>query len=363
MSTGTIDLSIGDPGYEPPDEARAVAVRAIGRGLGGYAPVGGLTRLRRALAGKLVDRNGIMASPEEVVITSGASLGIFATLATLCRPGDRILVPDPCFPLYRLAAATLNLRAVSYPLAGRADGHQPDWAALAELIPGARMLLWNYPSNPLGAPPRTEWSPRLFDLLATAPELMVLSDEVYEDLCLDGEHVSLAAGAGELADRIVSLFSFSKGYGMAAWRVGYLHAPAELAARVARAQWAATMSTSTVGQHAALAALSAPPTYLAQRRAFLRDNRDLAVCRLRAVGLGCDSPAGGFFAWVDIAESGLSAPEFTQRCAEDTGVLLSPGDDFGAAGRGHIRLNYAVSRERLDAGLTALCGWVTRLRP
>lgn len=362
MSADVLDLAIGNPDYDPPNEARVVAVRAIGKGLGGYAPMGGIQRLRAALAARIASVNGVPATPEQVVVTSGASMGAHGVLASVCQPGDAVLLPDPCFPLYRTVAHALHLRIESYPLVRRGDTYEPDWSALARLMSGARVLLWNFPSNPLGTVARPEWSARLFGLLTDAPGLTVLSDEVYHDLCFGHPHVPLAGGAGELADRIVSLYSFSKSYGMAAWRVGYLHTPRpELAMRVARTHWAASMSTSTVGQLAALAALGAPASYLAEQRAFVRANRDLAVAQLRAAGLRCALPEGGFFAWVDVRDTGLSATEFVDRCVRDTGVLLTSGDIFGEAGRGYVRLNYAVAPDRLADALGALGTWVGRM--
>jgi aspartate aminotransferase len=343
-----LDLSIGDPGYEPPREVQAVVVRAIARGLGGYAPMGGLPKLRVALAERLSARNGVDTSPDQVTVTSGASLGVFATLSTVCAPGDLVLVPDPGFPLYRLAAATLGLRVAAYPAAAG----QPDWAALDELAPGARLLLWNYPSNPLGHVADPAWFGRLFALLDRNPRLTLLSDEVYEDLVLDGTHGNVAAAAGPLADRIVSVFSFSKCYGMAAWRIGYVHARADWAQRIGRAQWAAAMSTPTAAQLGALAALRTPAEYLDERRAFLRANRDLAVERMRSFGLPCASPSAGFFVWAHVSDA-----TFAERCAAETGVLLSPGTDFGPSGAGQVRLNYAVPPDRLAEALGRLQAW------
>jgi aspartate aminotransferase len=359
-----VDLSIGDPGYEPPREVQAVAVQAIAKGLGGYAPPGGLRRLRSALAARLRDRDRIPASPDEVVVTSGASLGIFATLGTRCRPGDLVLLPDPGFPLYRLAADTLGLRVAGYPLTGPEPG-EPDWPALAELAPGARLLIWNYPSNPLGALARPAWFARLFALLDRFPELVLLSDEVYQDLCLEPGHAGpAAAAAGDLADRVVSVFSFSKSFGMAAWRLGYVHARAGWAAQIARAHWGATMSTATVSQLAGRAALRVPESYLDERRAFLRANRDLAVARLSGCGLPCRPPPGGFFVWVDIGQYGMDGETFAERCAEEAGVLISAGGDFGPSGRERVRINYAVPEERLRVALDRLQAWMhSRLSP
>lgn len=353
-----IDLSIGDPGYEPPREAQAVAVQAIARGLGGYAPMGGLRRLRAALAEHLSEREGVPATPQQVVVSTGASLGIFATMAAVCRPGDTVLIPDPGFPLYRQAAMTLGLHVTGYPLGDPDSGHAPDWDVLATLVPQARLLIWNFPANPLGVIAEPGWIDRLGSLMRSSPELYVISDEVYRDLCLDGQHVSPVVHTPELADRIITAFSFSKSYGMAAWRVGYLHATANLAERIAQAHWRATMSTPTMAQLGALACLRVSGDYLDARRTFLRDNRDLTLARLRGCGLPCAEPPAGFFTWIDTTVTGLDGTTFVQHCAKQTGVLLSPGADFGASGTKRVRLNFAVSTDRLVTALDRMKGWI-----
>ena len=355
-----VDLSLGDPGYEPPEQAKAAAVSALGGGIGGYAPQGGFPWLRLALAAKLRESNNIAGDPDNIVVTSGASHGLFAALSAVCRPGDRVLVPDPGFPLYRLAASILGLNAVGYPLA-EASGYEPDWEALDELLPGARVLIWNFPSNPLGVVAPRAWHARILDMLGRHAEVVMLSDEVYESLCFSGAHFSPAACESGPADRIISIFSFSKSHAMTGWRVGYLHASRELAATIARHHWGVSMSTPTVAQVAALAALRAPCAYLEGLRAFLLRNRDEAVRRLTAAGYACQPPNAGFFLWVDIERSGLDASTFTKRCAHEAGTLVSPGTDFSPAARHRIRLSYALSRHRLSEGLDRLIAWQDNL--
>jgi aspartate/methionine/tyrosine aminotransferase len=160
------------------------------------------------------------------------------------------------------------------------------------------------------------------------------------------------------------VFSFSKSFGMAAWRVGYVHARARWAEQISRAHWGATMSTATASQLGALAALRVSEGYLAEQRAFLRTNRDLAVSRLCGCGLACPSPPAGFFAWADIEPYGLDSDEFADRCAAEAGVLISAGSAFGSSGRGRVRINFAVPGDRLAAALDRLSAWVgTRLAP
>jgi aspartate/methionine/tyrosine aminotransferase len=138
------------------------------------------------------------------------------------------------------------------------------------------------------------------------PDLIVVSDEAYRDLCLSATHRSPAAQADDLADRIVSIFSFSKTYAMASWRVGYVHAERSLAGRIAQAHGVATMSTPTIGQHAARAALTAPTAYVDGVHVELARARDVALHCWAERGFDVDAPEAGFFLWVDCEGSGAA---------------------------------------------------------
>jgi aspartate aminotransferase len=352
-----IDLSLGDPGYAAPREAKLAVAHGLAAGNERYAPPGGLPRLRAACADKLRTRNGIDARPDEVVITTGASLGLFCTLAASCSPGDILLVPDPGFPLYLLAAETLGLRPRRYVLREEA-GFEPDWDNLTELASGARVLIWNSPSNPLGAVARQTWVERLCQLMTRNPGLLLVSDEVYEDTCLDSGHISPRAAADRLGDRIVSLFSFSKSYAMTGWRVGYLHAPADQARRLARIHWGVSMSTPSASQRAALAALQAGDDYLAGIRDHLRLARAEALAWARRRDFRALVPEGGFFLWPDVSSSGLDAGRFCDDAISECGVLIAPGTDFSPAAASRIRLNFAASHDDLREAFTRLDAWL-----
>lgn len=353
---GPIDLSLGEPGYPPPTLVQLAASRAIEQGVGGYAPMGGAPALRVALAHKLRTANRLPAAPEQVVVTNGASQAVFATLATVCRPGDRVLVPQPGFPLYRLAASTLNLTVAGYPI--RAERrHEPDWDVLSEQAGDARVLLWNFPSNPVGAVAQAAWYDRLYELLSRFPRLTVLSDEVYEDLWFDQPQLGPAATAGDLAKRFVSLFSFSKSHALVGWRVGYLHTTTQLAESIARRHWGISMSSSSVGQVAALAALRAPADALDTIRALLRRQRDHAVAKLRAAGLDCEVPAAGFYLWLDVSGTGIDGVEWVRRCAATCQVRLSPGIQFDPTATTRVRFCFAAARPVLDEALDRIVHW------
>lgn len=354
-----IDLSLGDPCYGPPREAKRAGARAMLDDTGGYVAPAGLPELRSALAAKLRRRNAIPATDREVVVTVGASLGLYATLAVLCKPGDGVLVPDPGFPGFRLQLETQRLRCLPYRLVAERD-HEPDWDSLRAQADEAKLLIWNFPSNPLGTVARPTWIARLHQLLADHRQLRLVSDEVYEDLVFSGSHASPAGGAQSLRERCCSLFSFSKSYGMSGWRLGYVHAPEPIAPLIARAQWGMTMSVSYPAQRAGLTALDSPADYHDEVRQFLAGNVTGALATLGRYGFEAEWPDAGLFLWLDIRTTGLNAEAFAAGCAEECKVLLMPGTYFGAGGEGFVRISIATPRVELLVGLERIGRWAGR---
>ncbi|MET7472979.1 pyridoxal phosphate-dependent aminotransferase [Streptomyces sp. NPDC005648] len=355
----TIDLGLGDPAHPMPSVVSATLRQMADRPSLGYAPPGGLPALRRTLAEKLTAVNGLDATAREVVVTNGASQGIAAALAELCRPGDRVLVPEPGYPAYRAVCRSLGLTVTGYGVpAGDDTAAQPDWDALARSAAGATAVLWNFPSNPTGRTADPAWYPRLYAVLREHPALTVVSDEVYEDLCFGTRHVSPAARAGDLAARFVSVFSFSKGYAMTGMRVGYVHAPGpDLATRVARRHYAWSMSTPTLSQVCALAVARGARDYPAGHRAALMSGRDRLVAGLRASGLSVATPEAGCFAWADVSASGLDAEAWSRAAAVRLRVLTAPGTEFAPHDTRHVRLSFAVGPAELDAALERVSAW------
>jgi aspartate/methionine/tyrosine aminotransferase len=353
----SLDLSIGEPCYGPPQEAKAAAAARLLSGSNGYVNAGGLPELRHALARKLNEKNKILATSDQVVVTTGASLGIFSILVALCEPGDAVAVPDPGFPLYHRMLETLRLRPIAYKLRSEAGG-EPNWTELSVIAKKARVMIWNFPSNPLGSVAGVAWFTRLEDLMRANSHLYLISDEVYEDLVFSGKHISPASAVS--AGRIFSVFSFSKSYGMTGWRVGYLHAPDDWANQIAKVHWGMTMSTPTISQHAALACLSAAPTYHAEIKQFLSQNRSLALQKLKEWDVACATPDGTFFLWLSLTGTGFDAETFATRSAQECNVLVSPGTHFSEDANDHIRICFAVTTNVLEEGLDRIGQWLKR---
>lgn len=350
-----IDLSMGHPFHQPPASALAAVQTAAQNGVQGYLPTAGLPALRERLRQTLQERHGITAALDDVVVTAGSTAGLLAIMAAAGRQDATILVPDPGFPLYDRMAQMVGLHVERY----RIDPETllPD--CLDRLPPGG-FLLWNSPHNPLGRVA----SPAVVEAVVEAVrsrDLWLLSDEAYADILFQGSHVSPARLCPE---RTYSVHTFSKGYGMAGWRIGYVAAPPGKGEEVARCHWTANMSVSSLSQWGALGALQAPPDYLAAVVGGLRERLDIATAWLDRFGIPFLKPASGFFIWADMRTWAPLSDPFVKALARTQKVLVTPGSRFGPAGEGFVRICFSVPDKQLLAeGVERMGRLVSALRP
>ncbi|MFI7123821.1 pyridoxal phosphate-dependent aminotransferase [Amycolatopsis sp. NPDC049868] len=356
-----IRLDIGDPDFPTPAHVVDAAHAAARSGRTHYLPSAGLPDLRAALAEKIVARNGYRVDADQVVVTQGASQGIFAALLAVTRPGDGVLLPDPAWPNYLTMARLLRLRPEPYPLDADA-GFVPSARRLGQLVtPETKVLLLNSPSNPTGAVvDRT----RMRELLDFARDhgLWVVSDECYDEMIFDDTFTSAAAVA---QDRVISAYSFSKTYAMPGWRVGYLAVPSDIAEVVSKCQESLLACVSEPAQWAALSALTGPQDQVAEMREAYRSRRDALLAVFGHAGFRTSVPAGAFYVWADITATGVDDREFALRLLDRHGVAVAPGSAFGPAGKGYLRLSLTTSEAQVAEGakrLTSLAAqgsWVT----
>jgi aspartate/methionine/tyrosine aminotransferase len=345
-----IKLHIGDTDFPTADHIVEAAARGAREGFTRYPPAGGYPSLRELLAEKLRTRNAVDAGADRVVVTTGGAGALFTSFMTLLDPGDEVLLPDPGWSTYPSMLHSLGLTWRGYPLDPE-RGYEPDLDALAALV-GARTraLVVNSPGNPTGAVFARSTLEALADL-AEKHDLWLVSDECYDELVFEGEHVSLA----RLADpaRTVVVFSFSKTYAMTGWRLGYLLAPPAAAGALARAQVPGYASASSVVQKAGEAALTGPQRQVHEMRQAYRRRRDEAVALLDAADVGYVRPSGAFYLMVDVSRGGTSA-EVARRLLEEENVAVVPGDAFGPGGEGMVRVVLAAADADIAEGLTRL---------
>lgn len=328
-------LHVGDTWMEPFAGARMEALRVAEHpGMHRYCETAGIPALQDAVLEKLRERNRLAVERDGVLVTAGATSGISCAVSAIADPGEEVLILAPFWPLVRGIVRSQRAVPVEVPFFDRVHTVSDAVAAIEQqLSPRSVALYFSSPSNPTGRVLPRAWLEALAEL-ARRRNLWLLSDEVYEDYVYHGEHVSIGALAPE---RTVSVFSFSKAYGMAGNRVGSLAAPPEIAAEIHKVQIHSSYHAPTAAQLAALAALRGGAAWVEDARASYR-----AAGEDAAAALGLPPPEGSMFLFLDVAarlgEGGL--PAFLEECLA-AGVLVAPGASSGAAYASWIRLCYS----------------------
>jgi aspartate/methionine/tyrosine aminotransferase len=345
-----LNLGVGDPDFATPAHIADAAARAAREGFTRYTPSDGFATLRELIAEKVRERNGLDADVDQVVVTCGGCGGLFTSLLVLVDPGDEVLLPDPGWANYPPMAHVLNARPVFYPL-DPARGWAPDLAALeARIGPRSKVVVVTSPGNPTGAVYDRDGLAELLEL-ARRHDLWVISDECYDEIVFDGEHLS-AAAVGE-HERVLTVFSFSKSYAMTGWRLGYVVAPREVAPAVAKAQEPVDGNASSISQKAGEAALTGPQDCVREMRDAYRERRDLAAAALDAAGARYVRPRGAFYVMVDVSPAGESLA-FATRLLREEQVAVVPGSAFGPHGEGWVRVSLCVDPAVLREGVERL---------
>jgi N-succinyldiaminopimelate aminotransferase len=318
--TGAINLGQGFPDADGPSEAIAAAIDALRGGENQYAPLGGVPVLREAVLEHQRASYGL--EPEDVLVTFGATEAIAAALLGLVNPGDEVIVLEPYYDSYRACIAFAGGRR--RPVTLRPPEFALDVDALgAAAGPGARVMLLNTPHNPSGRVlDRTELE--AIASLCIEHDLVCVSDEVYEHLVYDGEHLPIATLPG-MAERTLTVSSVGKSFSFTGWKIGWCSGPAELVAAVRGVKQFLTFAGGTPLQHAAAAALRLPSTHLEALRHDLRAKRDRLCAGLTQAGLHPLTPAGTYFVNADV---GTDAIEFCGSLPERCGVVAIPTSAF-----------------------------------
>ncbi|HEV7134572.1 MAG TPA: aminotransferase class I/II-fold pyridoxal phosphate-dependent enzyme [Gaiellaceae bacterium] len=335
-----VDLGRGNPDVPPPQHVvDALDAAARRSDTHGYAPFSGLVSLKEAVAARYRDVYGVTVDPaREVAVLPGSKTGLIEFAQVTAERGTSIVLPDPGYPDYRSAVALAAAEHVALPLDG--DG-RPEWDAVPAR--GAAALYLNYPSNPASvcAPDGV-----FEEAIAWAQRsgTWVLHDFAYGDLVFGGRRPQSFLATDGARDVGLELFSMSKSYGMAGWRLGFAVGNAELVARIEDLQNHVFAGVFTAVQEAGVAALTGPQESVEERRALYERRRDRVVAAIPGA-----RSEGTFFVWLELPD-GVTC----ERLLEEHRVALAPGEGFGERGRGRARLSLATPDDRLDLGLERL---------
>ncbi|HTD02208.1 pyridoxal phosphate-dependent aminotransferase [Undibacterium sp.] len=368
-----ISLSAGEPDFDTPIHVCDAAVTAIRAGHTRYTQVAGTRALREAVAAKFRNENGLDVSWQDTIICSGGKQVIYNALASTLNEGDEVIVPAPYWVSYPEMVQLCGAQA-KIVTCGIESGFKLTPQALGNAIgPRTRWLILNSPSNPTGAVYSRDELAALALVLLEHPQVLVLSDDIYEHLIFDGASFhTIAQVEARLMPRTLTMNGVSKAYAMTGWRIGFGTGPRWLLDAMEKLQGQQTSGASSISQHAALAALTGPQQFVSESRAVFAQRRDMMVQLLNDTpGLSCIVPGGAFYAFASCEELlGKVTPAGTiLRTDEDVaGALLNEanvavvhGSAFGLAP--YIRLAYALDHDSLREACFAIRRFCESLSP
>ena len=360
-----VRLQIGEPSFRTPEHICRAAVASIESEMQTYGPPAGWPWLRELIAAKIARVNGYSVTPDNVAIAIGGTGAIFSALTATVGPGDEVLMPDPHWPHYTMQLACCGATAVPYALDAH-HGWLPDVQQLEQLVtPRTRMLIINSPGNPTGAvfPPEL-----VADLLSFARrhDLYLLSDECYDEIVFEGQHVSPASllSPDEFNDgRLIGIYTFSKTYAMTGWRIGYLVAGTAIMKTISSVLDASYTNVSTAVQRAAAAALTGPQDCVSEMRETYRRRRDLAVSLLKARDRYLYTPHGAFYILIDVTDpNGVArrGRQFGLDLLQERNVAVAPGSGFGNVAAHCVRVSLAAADDEIERGVREICEFAER---
>ena len=351
---GCIALTLGEPDFDTPPAVRDAAKLALDAGDTHYIENNGAPELRAAIAEFERVRNGMDYTPDEVIVTVGATEALFTALFGILNPGDEVIVPTPAFGLYESIIGLC--RGAFVPLPTEDNGFQITREMLERaLTPRTKAVILNSPNNPTGCVYTPETLRAVHDAVA-GRDVFVLCDDVYRQLAYTSDYHSFAEFR-DLREQILVVQSFSKPYAMTGWRVGYLLADLPVKREIEKVHQFCVVSAASTSQRACRTALGCDP---APMREIYRRRRDFALSRLDEIGLRVHRPEGAFYLFPSIEEFGMDSAAFCTRMIREAGLAATPGFCFGSDR--HIRLTYCYGDEQLTEGLNRLERFVRSLR-
>jgi len=357
-----IHMELGKPFADTPQHIKDATIAAIQDGKVHYSDLPGILPLRQAVADKLARQNDMDVSPDQIVITNGLTHGSYAALMAFVDDGDEVILLEPYYPQHIGKIELAGGIPVLVPL-DAANDYAIDAARIeASITERTKMIVLINPCNPTGRVYTHAELSALADI-AIRHDLIVVSDEVYEEILYDGaQHISIAALPG-MSERTVTLFAFTKSYAMDGWRIGYLAAPKAAVGAILKITANDVTHVNTFIQEGALAALNGDPAVLAELIADDRAKRDRVVTRLNQIsGVSCPWPQGTIYAFPDISQLGLSAQSLAERLMDEAGVVVEAGSFYGPAGEGRLRVCFgSLSLEQIDLALDRMAAFIRQL--
>ena len=354
-----ISLGVGEPDFKTPWAVREAGIESLEHGRTRYTSNAGLKELRAEISRYLERRMNLRYDPmRQILVTVGGSEAIDMCIRTLVKPGDEVIIPEPCFVCYE-PITTLSGGVPVHVACRQEDEFRLRAEALkAAITPKTKLVIMPFPNNPTGAVMEREDLEAVAEVLR-GTDIMVLSDEIYAELNYGlRPHVSIATLPG-MAERTIVVNGFSKSYAMTGWRLGYAAGPVPIIKVMTKIHQSCIMSAPTTSQYAAITALRQCDDQIEMMRDEYNRRRRYVVKALNDMGLTCFEPRGAFYVFPSIQISGLTSAEFCERLLREKEVAIIPGSAFGASGEGYARISYAYSVDHLQTAMKRIREFLT----
>lgn len=364
-----VDLSLGEPDFTTPDHIREAAKKAIDEGYTHYTPVAGYQELRKAISDKLKRDNGLDYDPAQIVTSTGAKHSLINIIMCVVNPGDEVIIPTPYWVTYSEQVKFVQGKVVYVKGEAKNDYKITPEQLEAAITPKTRLFMFSSPCNPSGSVYSREELSALKDVFEKHPDVLILSDEIYEYITYSGKHQSIAQ-FDSLKDRVIVVNGLSKGFAMTGWRLGFIAAPLPLAKAIEKIQGQFTSGTCSITQRAAIHAYESDLQPTVEMVKEFKKRRDHILEKIRQIpGIKVHEPQGAFYIFPDVsAYFGKSADGETIKNADDLSMYLLEkglvstvtGEAFGEPNC--IRMSYATSIEKIDEGLKRMAEALGKLQ-
>ena len=347
-----IDLSLGQSDFKSPKHAVDAAIQALKDGHHGYTLPNGIIECREAVSRKIKSLYNAIIDPERIMIMPGGKPTMHYAISFFGEPDAEIIYPDPGFPIYESMINFTGAKAVPYDMTENKDfSINPD-KILSLINKKTRLLILNNPHNPTGGFTEKNVIDKLANGLKNFPNLVILSDEIYDRLIFDNKEIPTLLNYPYLYERLIVLNGWSKTYAMTGWRLGWGIWPEKLIEHVFKFCVNSHSCVNTPAQYGAIAALDGPEDHLKNMMKEFTTRRKLIVEGLKSLkGIECSMPGGTFFVFPNVKKTGMNGEEFTRICLEKAGVAIIPGTAFGKFATDNVRFNFATSEENISKAI------------
>ena len=343
-----ISLGVGEPDFVTPWHIRDEGIYSLEKGMTYYTSNSGLKELRFSLT---------YDAMSQVVVTVGGSEAIDLCIRSVVKPGDEVIIPEPCFVCYKPITKLAGGVPVTIETKAKNDFRLTADELRAAITPKTKLLILPFPNNPTGGVMSRKDLEEIAEVLR-GTDIIVLSDEIYAELTYgDDRHCSIA-NIPEMLERTVLVSGFSKAYAMTGWRLGYACGHPDLIKAMTKVHQFGIMSAPTTAQYAAIEALKNGDDDIEMMREEYDMRRRVIVKGFNDMGLECFEPKGAFYAFPSIQSTGLTSDEFCENCLREKKVAVIPGNAFGNSGEGFIRCSYAYSIENINEALNRIEAFV-----